>query len=103
MRPDAHQHGEASNSSRLHLFGRHGNTFGQSSKFKKILAFLRKHRVGRQLAPIRTLRKHSLNAEILDKEIACIHSTSIRMTGQHRPDAVLLWQFRADKAQLSGA
>jgi len=42
------------------------------------------------------------NAEILDKEIACIHSASVRTTGQHRLDAVLLWQLRADKVQLYG-
>jgi hypothetical protein len=44
-------------------------------------AFLHRHRVGRQLAIVRTLGQHRPNAEILDKEIACIHSASVRMSG----------------------
>jgi hypothetical protein len=89
------------NSSRLHSSGSHGNTFGRTLGFKKIPAFLHRHGVGRQLAPVRTSGQHRLDAEILDKEIACIYSASVRTTGQHCPDAVLLWQLRADKVQPS--
>jgi len=39
FRPDAHQCLEASNSSRLHPFGRNGKSSGCSSKFEKILVF----------------------------------------------------------------
>jgi stress-induced morphogen len=46
--------------------------------------------VGRQLAPFRTSRQHRPDSKILDKEIACIHSTSIRTIGQHRPVAKIL-------------
>jgi hypothetical protein len=55
MRPDAHQCREASNSSNLHPFERHGNTSGHSSEFKKIPTLLCKHGLGRQLAPVRTV------------------------------------------------
>jgi len=55
---------------------RHGNTSEHTSEFKKILAFLRRHGVGRQLAPVRTLGQYRRDAEILDKEIACIHCIS---------------------------
>jgi len=75
----------------LHLSGSHGNTFERSSKFEKIPAFLRKHRVGKHLAPVRMLGQHCPDVEILDKEIACIHFASIRTTRQHHPGAVLLW------------
>jgi hypothetical protein len=37
--PDAHQCLEASNSSRLHPFGRNGKSFGRSSEFEKIPVF----------------------------------------------------------------
>jgi len=90
MRPSAHQCREALNSSRLHPFGRHGNTSRHSSEFEKIPSFLCRHGVGRQLAPIQMTRTHHSNAEILDKEIACIHSASVQTTGQHRPNAVLV-------------
>jgi hypothetical protein len=36
FRPDAHQYLEASNSSRLHPFGRNGKSSGRSSVFEKI-------------------------------------------------------------------
>jgi hypothetical protein len=39
FRPDAHQCLEVSNSSRMHLFGRNGKSFGHSSEFKKIQCF----------------------------------------------------------------
>jgi hypothetical protein len=68
----AHQCQEASNNLRLHPFKRHANTFERSSKFEKIPAFLRRHELRRQLT-----------------------------TGQHHPDAVLLWQLRVDKVQPS--
>jgi len=77
------------NSARLHPSGRHGNTSGCSSDFVKILAFLCRHGVGRQLALVWMTRQHCPNAEILDKEIACIHSTFVRTPEQHHPDAVL--------------
>jgi hypothetical protein len=64
------------NSSKLHSSKRHGNTSEHTSEFKKILAFLRRHGVGRQLAPVRTLGQYRRDAEILDKEIACIHCIS---------------------------
>jgi hypothetical protein len=63
--------------SKLHPFERHGNTSRHTSKFKKIPAFLYRHRVRRQLAPVRTPRQYRPDAEILDKEVACIQSTSI--------------------------
>jgi hypothetical protein len=90
MRLDAHQCREASNSSRLHPSGRHGNTFGHFSVFEKISALLYRHGLGRQLGLVRTTGQHHLDAEILDKEIVCIHSASVRTTGQYRPDAVLV-------------
>jgi hypothetical protein len=92
MHPDAQQCREASNSSRLHPFGHHGNTSGCSSEFEKIPTFLCRHGVGRQLAPVWMLGQHHLDTEILDKEIACIHSASVQTTGQHRPDAALIWK-----------
>jgi hypothetical protein len=67
---------EKPNSSKLHLSGRF-------SEFEKIPAFLHRYGVGTQLAPVRTPRQNHLNIEILDKEIACIHSTSVLTTGQH--------------------
>jgi hypothetical protein len=84
---------EKLNSSRLHPSRRHGNTSGHTSGFKKIPAFLHKHGMGRQLAPVRTLGQHRPDAKILDNEIACNHSTSVRMIGQHRPDAVLYGNY----------
>jgi hypothetical protein len=90
IRPDAHQCREALNSSRLHPSGRHGNMSESSSEFEKIPALLCKHRLGRQLAPVRTTWQHRLDAKILEKEIACIHSTSVRTTGPHRLDTVLV-------------
>jgi hypothetical protein len=39
FRPDAHQCLEASNSSRLHSFGRNGKSSGRSSEFEKIRVF----------------------------------------------------------------
>jgi hypothetical protein len=77
------------NSSRLHPFGCHGNMSGCSSEFVKIPSFLCRHGVGRQLALVWMTGQHRSNAEILDKEIACIHSTSVRTPGQHHSDAVL--------------
>jgi hypothetical protein len=77
------------NSSRLHPSGRHGNRSGRFLEFEKIPTLLCWHGLGRQLAPIRTLGQHRLDAEIFDKEIACIHSSSVRTPGQHRPDTVL--------------
>jgi hypothetical protein len=73
----------------LHPSRRHGNTSRHFSEFEKMPAFLRRHGVGRQLAPVRTSGQHCPKAEILDKEIACIHSASVRTTGQHRPDAII--------------
>jgi len=90
MLPDTHQCREASNSSRLHQSGRHGNTSGRFSEFEKIPSFLCRHGVGRQLAPVRTTGQHCPDVEILYKEIACIHYASIRTIGQHRSDAVLV-------------
>jgi hypothetical protein len=90
MRPDAHKCQEASNSSKLHPSRCHGNMSERSSEFKKILAFLRRHRVGRQLAPVWMSGQHRSDADILDKEITCIHFTFIQTTRQHRPDAVLV-------------
>jgi hypothetical protein len=72
-----------SNSSILHPSGRHGDTIGRTSRFEKIPAFLHRQGVGRQLELVRTLGQHRPDAKILDKEIACIHSASIRTTGQH--------------------
>jgi hypothetical protein len=89
------------NNSKLHPSGRHGNTFGHTSDFKKIPVFLHRHGVGRQLSPAQMPGQHRLDVEILDKEIVCIHSASIWMTGQHCSDAVLLWQLCADKVQPS--
>jgi hypothetical protein len=51
--------------------GRHGNTSRCFSEFEKILAFLHRHEVGRQLAPVQTPGQNRPNAEILDKEIMC--------------------------------
>jgi hypothetical protein len=39
FRPDAHQCLEASNSSKLHLAGCNGKSFGRSSEFEKIPVF----------------------------------------------------------------
>jgi len=91
------------NSSRLHPFGCHGNMSGCSSEFVKIPSFLCRHGVGRQLALVWMTGQHRSNAEILDKEIASIHSTyavldmaitcrqvaTVRTLGQHRLDAAL--------------
>jgi hypothetical protein len=89
MCSDAHQCRKTLNSSRLPPSGRHGNTSGCNLEFKKIPALLCRHGLGRPLALVRTTAQHRPNAEILDKEIVCIHSASIRMTGQHRQDAVI--------------
>jgi hypothetical protein len=90
MRLDTHQCWEASNSSRFHPSGHHGNTSRRSSKFKKIPSLLCWHGVGRQLAPIRTTGQHRLDVEILDKEIVCIQFASVRTPEQHRSNAVLV-------------
>jgi hypothetical protein len=89
------------NSSRLHTSGRHGNTSRRTSKSEKIPTFLCRYGVGRQLEPVRTSRQRRLDAEFLDKEIACIHSASVQKIDQHRPDAILLCQLRVDKVQPS--
>jgi len=81
---------EGSNSSRLHPSRRQCNTSRRSSEFEKIPTFLCRHGVGRQLAPVRTSGQQRPDPEILDKEIACIHSASVQTTGQHRSDAVLV-------------
>jgi hypothetical protein len=44
----------------------------------------------RQLAPVWMSGQHRSDADILDKEITCIHFTFIQTTRQHRPDAVLV-------------
>jgi hypothetical protein len=98
MRSDAHQCREASNSSRLHPSRRHGNTFGHSLEFEKIPTFLYRHEVGRQLVPIQRIGQHCPNVEILDKEIACIHSAWVRMTGQHHPDVVFAMAITCKKS-----
>jgi hypothetical protein len=85
------------NSSWLHPSGRHGNTSEHISGFKKIRAFLHRHGMERQLAPVRTLGQHCSNAKILYKEIAYILSAFVWTTGKHRSDAVLLWQLFVDK------
>jgi hypothetical protein len=76
---------EKMNSSRLHPSKRHGNMSGRSSEFEKI-AFLHRHGVGRQLALVQLSGQHRPDAEILDKEIACIHSAFVRTTRQHHSD-----------------
>jgi hypothetical protein len=63
---------EKPNSSRFHPSRRHGNTSGRTLEFEKILAFLHRDGVGRQLAPVRTSGQHHPDAEILDNEILCI-------------------------------
>jgi hypothetical protein len=80
------------NNSKLHPSERHDNTFGPTLEFEKIPAFLYPHEVGRQLALVRTLGQHRPNTEILDKEIACIHSAFIRMSRQHCPMAIMCRQ-----------
>jgi len=83
---------EKPNSSRLHPFRRHGNTSRHTLEFEKIPAFVCRHGVGRQLAPIWMLGKHRPNAEILDKEIVYVHFVSVRTLWQHRPDVALIWK-----------
>jgi hypothetical protein len=68
------------NNSRLLPSERHGNMSRCSSEFEKFLAFLRRHRVGRQLAPVQTAGQHCLDAEIIDKEIVCILSAFVKTT-----------------------
>jgi len=115
MHTNAHRCREVSNSLSLHPSKCHGNTSGRFSEFEKILAFLRKQEVGRQLAPIRTSGQHCPNTNILDREIACtlcIHldnrttlsgcglvmaitcrqSATILTLRQHHLDAVLIWK-----------
>jgi hypothetical protein len=70
-------------------FGRPSDVFGRSLEFKKIPAFLCRHGVGRQLAPVQTTGKHRPDTEILDKEITCIQSTFVWTSGKHRLDTVL--------------
>jgi hypothetical protein len=77
MHPDAHISVKEPNSLRLHPPGCHDNTSRRTSGFKKIPAFLHRHRVGRQLAPVQTLGQHRSDTKILNKEIACIHSASV--------------------------
>jgi hypothetical protein len=48
------------------------------------------------------LGQQRLDAEIPDKEIACILSAFVRTSGQHCQDEVLLWQLHAEKVQPSG-
>jgi hypothetical protein len=76
------------NSSRLHPFGRHGNTSGCSSEFEKILVFLCRYGLGRKHAFDRTTGQHCPDA-VLDKEIICRQFATVRTSGPHRLDAVL--------------
>jgi hypothetical protein len=92
---------EKLNNSKLHQSESHGNMSRRSSEFEKIPAFLHRHEVGRQLAPVRTPGQNRPNAEILEKEIACIQFASVQTTGQHRSDVILLWQLRVNKVQSS--
>jgi len=50
--------------------GCQGNTFGRSSEFEKILVFLYRHGLGRQLAFVCTTGQHGPDV-VLDKEIMC--------------------------------
>jgi hypothetical protein len=89
MRPDTHQCREASDSSRLHPSGHHGNTFGHFLEFKKIPVFLCRHGLGRQPASIQKVGQHHQD-EVLDKEITCRQFATILMLGQHRLDVALI-------------
>jgi hypothetical protein len=76
------------NSSRLHPFGRHDNTYGRYSEFKNIPVFLCRHGLGRQLASVRTTRQHCPD-EVLDKEMMCRQFANVRTPRQHSPDVIL--------------
>jgi hypothetical protein len=52
MCPDAHQCLEDLNSLRLHMSGRHGNTFGRTLEFEKFLDFLCRHVYGKTVASV---------------------------------------------------
>jgi hypothetical protein len=81
------------NSSRLHPFGRHGNTPGCSSGFEKIPVFICKHGLGRQHAPIQTrslIRKLHANN---------LHPSGLQ--GNTVRTQSLIRQLRSDILQLS--
>jgi hypothetical protein len=77
MHSNTHQHLEDSNSSRLYLSGRCSNASGRSSEFDKKPNFLHRHKYGKKAA-------------------------SVRMTGQHRPDAILDKARHGEELQSSG-
>jgi hypothetical protein len=77
MHLDAHRCLKDSNNSRLHLSRRHGNMSGRLLEFEKKSNFLHRHRYGKTTA-------------------------SVRMTGQHLPDAILDKARRGEELQPSG-
>jgi len=77
MRSDPHQCPEVSNCSRLHSSGCLSNASGRSSVFDKKSDFLLTHKYGKTV-------------------------TSVRTTGQHRPDAILDKARSGEELQPSG-
>jgi hypothetical protein len=109
---------EASNSSRLQLSGRHGNSFGSSSEFEKIptfkcihldyvaissrpqsefeekLDFLLRHVYGIQLHPFGR-QDYTVRTRVLIMVITCSRNAAVWTLGQNHPDAALLWKLSA--------
>jgi len=109
FRPDSHQYREVSNNSRLHMSGRHGNTFRCSSEFQKNSMFKyisESVRTKWLFRPDAILNNASRAEDVqpsgrsdLIMEIAYSKSATVRTLGQHRPDAAL---FRKESQRYFG-
>jgi len=98
MRPGTHQCPEVSNSSRLHPFGRHGNTFGRSSVFGKKSNFLLRHKYGKTATSVRTTGQYRPDT-ILDKARCWEELQSSGRYGNTVQTWSLLWYLRAAEVQ----
>jgi hypothetical protein len=101
MRPNTHQCREASNSSRLHPFGRHGNISERSSKFEKIPMFqcIRPNDV---VISARHQSKYEENQVFLCRHVYGKTATSVRTTGLHYSNAILDKARRGEELQPFG-
>jgi len=98
MRPDAHQCPEVSNRSRLHPSGCCGNVSVRSSEFNKKSDFLLKQRYGKTAASVRMTGQHRSDA-ILDKARCGEELQPSRRQGNTVRTQSLLWYLRAEKVQ----
>jgi hypothetical protein len=78
MPSDAHQYQEASEQFKVASVRTSWQHIWMLFKIREDSSCLCRHELGRQLAPVRTTWQHHPDAEILDKEITCIHIVSVQ-------------------------